>query len=218
MHVVLVEPEIAPNTGNVARLCAATRSTLHLIEPFGFRLDDAQLKRAGMDYWQQVEWRRWPDWAAFTAGLTAEARLWFVGTTSLYGTGSSQYNRLYWPASAMGGNAERRMGFHPLGRSKSFGTSHFSDVTVQALVRLSEHTGGLIRVNSLFGEGVSPRLRKVRLGLAALGWPTNELLKHGRERILYGVPLVENLRDYSLGIDTEPAPGLTLDILRDVSR
>jgi tRNA (cytidine/uridine-2'-O-)-methyltransferase len=78
MHVVLVEPEIAPNTGNVARLCAATRSTLHLIEPLGFRLDDAQLKRAGMDYWQQVEWRRWPDWAAFTAELAAAARLWFV--------------------------------------------------------------------------------------------------------------------------------------------
>ncbi len=136
--------------------------------------------------------------------VTREARLSFVGTTSLYGTGSSQYNRLYWPASAMGGVADRRMGFHELGRSKSFGTSHFSDVTVEALVRLSEHTGGLIRVNSLFGEGVSPRLRKVRLGLAALGWPTNELLKHGRERILYGVPLVENLRDYSLGIDAEP--------------
>lgn len=136
--------------------------------------------------------------------ITREARLSFVGTTSLYGTGSSQYNRLYWPASAMGGAGDRRMGFHQLGRSKSFGTSHFSDVTVEALVRLSEHTGGLIRVNSLFGEGVSPRLRKVRLGLAALGWPTNELLKHGRERILYGVPLVENLRDYSLGIDAEP--------------
>ncbi|MDR2379901.1 MAG: hypothetical protein LBE08_01775 [Bifidobacteriaceae bacterium] len=59
-------------------------------------------------------------------------------------------------------------------------------------------------MNSLFGEGVSPRLRKVRLGLAALGWPTNELLKHGRERILDGVPLVENVRDYSLGIDAEP--------------
>lgn len=136
--------------------------------------------------------------------ITREARLSFVGTTSLYGTGSSQYNRLFWPASAMGGADEERMGFYELGRSKSFGTSHFSDVTVEALVRLSEHTGALIRVNSLFGEGVSPRLRKVRLGLAALGWPTNELLKHGRERILYGVPLVENLRDYSLGIDSEP--------------
>ena len=80
----------------------------------------------------------------------------------------------------------------------------FSDATVDALVRLCEHSGELVRVNSIFGEGTSPRLRKVRLGLAALGWPTNELLKHGRERILYGVPLVENVRDYSLGIDQEP--------------
>lgn len=136
--------------------------------------------------------------------ITREARLSFVGTTSLYGTGSSQYNRLFWPASTMGGSETQRMGFHELGRSRSFGTSHFSDATVDALVRLSEQTGGLTRVNSLFGEGVSPRLRKVRLGLAALGWPTNELLKHGRERILYGVPLVGNVRDYSLGIDTEP--------------
>jgi len=78
MNIVLVEPEIPPNTGNVARLCAATRSTLHLIEPFGFKLDDAQLKRAGMDYWQHVEWHRWKNWAAFAQGLPAAARLWFV--------------------------------------------------------------------------------------------------------------------------------------------
>jgi tRNA (cytidine/uridine-2'-O-)-methyltransferase len=78
MHVVLVEPEIAPNTGNVARLCAATRSTLHLIEPFGFRLDDAQLKRAGMDYWQQVVWHRWRNWTDFTAQLPPESKLWLV--------------------------------------------------------------------------------------------------------------------------------------------
>jgi tRNA (cytidine/uridine-2'-O-)-methyltransferase len=78
MHIVLVEPEIPPNTGNVARLCAATRSTLHLIEPLGFKLDDTQLKRAGMDYWQHVEWHRWPDWAAFQKNIPACARLWFV--------------------------------------------------------------------------------------------------------------------------------------------
>lgn len=78
MNVVLVEPEIPPNTGNVARLCAATRSRLHLIEPFGFQLDDARLKRAGMDYWQHVEWRRWPNWAAFHGGLPPGARLWFI--------------------------------------------------------------------------------------------------------------------------------------------
>lgn len=136
--------------------------------------------------------------------ITREARLAFVGTTSLYGTGSSQYNRLFWPAEVMGGDPNARLGFHRLGRSRSFGTSHFSDETVDALVRLSEHTGSTVRINSLFGEGVSPRLRKVRLGLAALGWPTNDLLKHGRERILYGAPLVENLRDYSLGIDAQP--------------
>lgn len=78
MHVVLLEPEIAPNTGNVARLCAATRTTLHLIEPLGFRLDDRRLRRAGMDYWQHVDWHRWPGWSAFTAALPAAARCWFI--------------------------------------------------------------------------------------------------------------------------------------------
>jgi tRNA (cytidine/uridine-2'-O-)-methyltransferase len=78
MNIVLVEPEIPPNTGNVARLCAATRTRLHLIEPFGFRLDDKQLQRAGMDYWQQVEWQRWANWAAFQEKLPPGAKLWFV--------------------------------------------------------------------------------------------------------------------------------------------
>ncbi len=78
MNIVLVEPEIPPNTGNVARLCAATRTRLHLVEPFGFELDDRQLKRAGMDYWEQVEWHRWPDWTAFRKSLPAGARLWLV--------------------------------------------------------------------------------------------------------------------------------------------
>jgi tRNA (cytidine/uridine-2'-O-)-methyltransferase len=78
MNIVLVEPEIPPNTGNVARLCAATKTTMHLIEPFGFKLGDPQLKRAGMDYWQHVEWHRWPDWKAFAEKLPAKARLWFI--------------------------------------------------------------------------------------------------------------------------------------------
>ena len=78
MHIVLVEPEIPPNTGNVARLCAATRTTLHLVEPFGFKLGDAQLKRAGMDYWQHVEWHRWANWKAFEEKLPVSAKLWFV--------------------------------------------------------------------------------------------------------------------------------------------
>jgi len=78
MNIVLVEPEIPPNTGNVARLCAATKTRLHLIEPLGFALDDKRLKRAGMDYWRQVEWQRWRDWPAFSEQLSTGARLWFV--------------------------------------------------------------------------------------------------------------------------------------------
>ena len=78
VHIVLVEPEIPPNTGNVARLCAATRTKLHLIEPLGFKLDDKELKRAGMDYWEYVEWHRWPDWGVFQRQLPPDAILWFI--------------------------------------------------------------------------------------------------------------------------------------------
>jgi tRNA (cytidine/uridine-2'-O-)-methyltransferase len=86
MHIVLIEPEIPPNTGNVARLCAATGSELHLIEPLGFSLDDSQLKRAGMDYWQHVRWHRWPDWSEFRNHRPTGARLWFIesGGPQLY--------------------------------------------------------------------------------------------------------------------------------------
>jgi tRNA (cytidine/uridine-2'-O-)-methyltransferase len=94
MNVVLVEPEIPPNTGNVARLCAATNTALHLVEPLGFRLDDKALQRAGMDYWGQVTWRRWPSWAAFRAALPADARWWYIEsngprlyTQAAYGAG-----------------------------------------------------------------------------------------------------------------------------------
>ena len=58
-NIVLVEPEIPPNTGNVGRLCLATRSTLHLVGPLGFSIDDRQLKRAGLDYWDEVDVREW---------------------------------------------------------------------------------------------------------------------------------------------------------------
>jgi tRNA (cytidine/uridine-2'-O-)-methyltransferase len=69
MNIVLVEPEISPNTGNVARLCAATKTALYLIEPFGFKLNGTRLKRAGMDYWQYVEWHCWKNWSWFGDGL-----------------------------------------------------------------------------------------------------------------------------------------------------
>jgi tRNA (cytidine/uridine-2'-O-)-methyltransferase len=78
-HVVLVEPEIPPNTGAIARLCAATHCHLHLVEPLGFRLDDRTLARAGVDYWPQVTWRTWPDWTALRAAHSA-GRFHFLTT------------------------------------------------------------------------------------------------------------------------------------------
>jgi tRNA (cytidine/uridine-2'-O-)-methyltransferase len=64
-HIVLVAPEIPPNTGNVIRLCANTGCHLHLIEPLGFSMDDKQMRRAGLDYHEYAEVRRHPDWASF---------------------------------------------------------------------------------------------------------------------------------------------------------
>jgi tRNA (cytidine/uridine-2'-O-)-methyltransferase len=78
MNLVLINPEIPQNTGNIARLCAATHTALHLIEPFGFSLDDSTLKRAGMDYWQAVKWLRWASWGDFAKTVPPNARLWFV--------------------------------------------------------------------------------------------------------------------------------------------
>jgi tRNA (cytidine/uridine-2'-O-)-methyltransferase len=71
-NIVLVEPEIPPNTGNIARLCAATGTVLHLVEPLGFSIDDRQLKRAGLDYWGSVTLKVWQCleqvWQAFPRG------------------------------------------------------------------------------------------------------------------------------------------------------
>jgi tRNA (cytidine/uridine-2'-O-)-methyltransferase len=65
MRIVLFEPEIPPNTGNIARLCAATRTPLHLIEPLGFSISDKHLKRAGLDYWPHVDVTVHPDFDQF---------------------------------------------------------------------------------------------------------------------------------------------------------
>src|SRR4051794_18988132 len=81
-NVVLVEPEIPPNTGNVGRLCLATRSTLHLVEPFGFRLDDKQLKRAGLDYWNEVQVRTWKSFDELQRAQDQSSRYFFLTTKS----------------------------------------------------------------------------------------------------------------------------------------
>ena len=77
LHVVLVHPEIPPNTGSIARLCAATRTRLHLVKPLGFSLEDKYLKRAGLDYWPYVDLRVHESWRAFDEEHGSEPRLCF---------------------------------------------------------------------------------------------------------------------------------------------
>jgi tRNA (cytidine/uridine-2'-O-)-methyltransferase len=92
LHVALVEPEIPPNTGNVARLCAATGCALHLVEPLGFRIDDRELKRAGLDYWEHVRLAVHPSLEAFLDATAARSR-WFVSTRGRMHYGEATFAR-----------------------------------------------------------------------------------------------------------------------------
>lgn len=88
-HVVLVHPEIHWNTGNAGRTCLAAGATLHLIEPLGFSLDEREVKRAGLDYWEHVDVRVWPDWETFEEVLPTLGQAYFLSTKT---------KRLLWDA------------------------------------------------------------------------------------------------------------------------
>lgn len=79
MHIVLHQPEIPSNTGNIGRTCAATGSSLHLIEPLGFRLNEKEIRRAGMDYWEQLDVRRYMNFEEFCE-RNPGVRLWMATT------------------------------------------------------------------------------------------------------------------------------------------
>ena len=81
-NIVLVEPEIPPNTGNIARLCLATDSRLHLIKPLGFSIDDRTLRRAGLDYWKEVDVELWDSLEQLVRRQEASARFFFLTTKS----------------------------------------------------------------------------------------------------------------------------------------
>ena len=81
-NIVLVEPEIPPNTGNIGRLCLATRSTLHLVKPLGFSLEDRQLRRAGLDYWSEVPLELWDSFGSLQRRQPARTRYFFLTTKS----------------------------------------------------------------------------------------------------------------------------------------
>jgi tRNA (cytidine/uridine-2'-O-)-methyltransferase len=77
LHVALIQPQIPPNTGNIARLCAATDSPLHLIEPLGFSLDAREVRRAGLDYWDKTDLWLHSDWYAFRDAISRDRCLYF---------------------------------------------------------------------------------------------------------------------------------------------
>ena len=89
IHVVLVEPEIHWNTGNAGRTCLAVGAALHLIEPLGFSLDEREVKRAGLDYWEHVDLRVWPGWDVFEKELPRLGEPFFFSTKA---------KRLFWDA------------------------------------------------------------------------------------------------------------------------
>ena len=78
LHIVLFQPEIPYNTGSVGRTCVAVAAKLWLVRPLGFRVDDYYLRRAGLDYWQHLEWEVVDDWAALTAALPVELHWYFT--------------------------------------------------------------------------------------------------------------------------------------------
>jgi tRNA (cytidine/uridine-2'-O-)-methyltransferase len=93
-NVVLIEPEIPPNTGNVGRLCLATQSTLHLVKPLGFSLEDRQLKRAGLDYWDEVDVRTWNSFDELQQAQPAGARYLFLTTKTSRAYYDVKFNRV----------------------------------------------------------------------------------------------------------------------------
>ena len=84
MHIALVEPEIPPNTGSIARLCAATETSLHLIGQLGFQIDDRHLRRAGLDYWPFVTVTQHTDWATFRAAVPGRCLAFSAQATTPY--------------------------------------------------------------------------------------------------------------------------------------
>jgi tRNA (cytidine/uridine-2'-O-)-methyltransferase len=95
LHVVLVEPEIPPNTGNIGRLCLATDAHLHLVKPLGFSISDRALKRAGLDYWKDVRVSVWESFQALQAAQPVDARYFYLTTKT---------RRAYWDAQFRDGD------------------------------------------------------------------------------------------------------------------
>jgi hypothetical protein len=142
--------------------------------------------------------------------VTRTAALSVLTTSSLYAIGSAQYNRVRIPGELLGRQGDIR--YQRVGSTDSFGTVQFASDTTENLTAAARVANSNRRtVNHLFGEGISPKLRSLRLGLEALGLRPSEYLRHHAPRLLYAVPLVRNSDDLMIGLSREPDYVLPLD-------
>ncbi|MBS1702854.1 MAG: DUF4338 domain-containing protein [Armatimonadetes bacterium] len=130
-----------------------------------------------------------------------EPRLVLLCTTGLFGNGSTQYNRISIPSGAESDPVR----FKKLDCVTQYGTFHFSDATIYEMKRFSETVYHGTDVRGIFGEGVNPRMRKIRQSLDRLGFPSSDLLQHSTPRSVYVVALASNFREFLLGVDSEPS-------------
>ncbi|MBX3498937.1 MAG: DUF4338 domain-containing protein [Alphaproteobacteria bacterium] len=127
--------------------------------------------------------------------VTRDNALVYLGTTSLYVHGSSQYNRLRLPKGVIASD-QVEIAFHPIGQTSGFGTLQFSQDTSRSIDAFLSAQNDFREVNSVFGEGTSPKLRKLKMGLRKLGYDPDKLLQHRQHRLIYAVPLFAEARDW----------------------
>ncbi len=134
-----------------------------------------------------------------------DSHLVYLGTTSLYAVGSSQYNRIKVPLDG------DFLEFRKMGVTEGFGTVYFSRETTSTFSRILELQDGGKRINHVFGEGTSPRFRMISKGLSAIGIRADAFLKHYSPRIVYSINLAKNTNQYLMGIDDTPQYGFDLN-------
>ena len=123
-----------------------------------------------------------------------DSRLAFLGTTSLYSVGSSQYNRIKVPV-----NTDFTLEYRKVGITEGYGTVYFSKSTTTSMMRVCELIDGGRRINNIFGEGTSPRFRLISKGLASIGIKSEAFLQHYSPRIVYSMDLASNAKEFLRG-------------------
>ncbi len=143
--------------------------------------------------------------------VVRDSNLVYIGTTSLYSQGSSQYNRIKVPLSTGG-----HLDFKKIGVTEGFGTVYFSNVTTNLLSKILIIQDGGKKINHVFGEGTSPRFRLIGRGLKTIGIRSESFLKHYSPRIVYSIELANNTNRFLLGLDEEPEFGYDIHSESDV--